>query len=63
MENNQPGYDLLFNRNGFDNKWYCFTREDFHNYYSNRNNPSARISSGMTQEESFENWKKEYENK
>ena len=58
--NNLPAYNLLFNRNNYDGKWYCFTREDVNSYFNNRNNEHAKIASGSTQESAFENWKKRY---
>ena len=60
---NHPGYNHLFNRNPYDQKWYCFTRDDASNYFSDRNKPDAKIASGSTQDESFINWNKKYATK
>ena len=55
-----PSYDLLFNYNSYSKRWYCFTREDYRSYFSNRDNPSSKIASGLTQNESYINWKTKY---
>jgi hypothetical protein len=60
MDNIKPGYNHLFNRNQYDGKWYCFTRNDTDNYFSDRSNKDAKIASGSTQEEAFKNWTEHY---
>ena len=59
----KPNYDLLFNRNHYDGKWYCFRRMDHDNYFNDRNNKDAKIESGSTADDAFKNWNKKYENK
>jgi hypothetical protein len=56
-----PKYNHLFNRNHYDGRWYCFTRDDINAYFSDRNNKAAKISSGLTQEEAFANWNSKYD--
>lgn len=49
-------YDLMINHNPYTNKWYCFNKGDYNNYWNDKNSIKY-LGTGDSAEGALENYK------